>query len=407
MFDVEQVRGFFPVLDQEVHGRPLIYFDNAATMQMPEPVLQGIVSHYHADNANVHRGIHELSNRSTAKLEGAREEVAAFLGADSSDGIVFTAGTTASLNLVASSLGLDKRWRGARIVTTYAEHHSNFVPWQQLAKRLQGHFEVVGLTESGELDWGSLVQKLVGDGPTLLALTHASNVTGAITDVKRACALAHQMGATVVVDAAQSAPHLDIDVQDIGCDFLAFSGHKLGALTGVGVLYIAPDLRERLLPASFGGEMVDRVEVAKTTFERAPLRFEPGTPNYVGAYSLAEALRFMRTLDWAKVREHESSLVQRAEEGLRCMDGVRVLGNPERKTPLVSFVVEGVHSFDLASVLDAQGVAVRSGSSCAQPLLRDVCGVETMTRMSFAYYNTLDEVDRALELTEKIVHMLA
>lgn len=411
MFDVEAVRGDFPILGEKVHGRPLVYFDNAATMQMPRPVVEAVAQHYLHDNGNVHRGIHELSNRSTRKLEKARETVARFIGAANAHDIVFTSGTTGSLNLIATSLSIDSAFQGAHFIVTHAEHHSNFVPWQQAADRVRGTFEAVDLDENADVDMADLDRRIdaaasAGDAPVVLAITHASNVTGAVTDMRRACCIAHEHGAVAVVDAAQSAPHVSIDVGDMGCDFLAFSGHKLGSLTGIGVLYIAPEWQERLKPSAFGGEMVDRVRLGQTTFESAPLKFEAGTPNYVGALSLDAAIKYLESIGAEEAHAHERAIAEYARGRLETLPGVTVLGHPRTCTPLVSFVVDGAHPFDIATLLDARGIAVRSGTNCAQPLLADVFGLDTVVRMSFAYYNTEEEVDRALETLTQVIALL-
>lgn len=406
MFSPEAIRADFPLLREEVHNQRLIYLDNAATAQLPRSVTDVIAHHYAHDNANVHRGIHELSNRSTRALERARQAVAEFIGAPSPDCVVFTSGTTASINMVASSLGQSGALERSSVIVTHMEHHANFVPWQQAALRANARFEVAGLTEDTDLDFSQLEHILETQRTSVLALTHVSNVTGTVNDVARAAKLAHDHGALVVVDAAQSAPHLPLNVAELGCDALAFSGHKMHALTGIGVLYLSPHLREYLEPTVFGGEMVDKVSCTKTTFEKAPLRFEAGTPNYVGALSLGAAIDYLNGIDRTAAHLHEQSLTTHAEQRLRAIKGLKILGTPSQRGPVLSFTVEEAHPLDLAMLLNLKGVAVRSGSSCAQPLLNDVFGIKAMTRMSFALYNTHEEVDLAVDALEQAVALL-
>ncbi|MBR0403899.1 MAG: SufS family cysteine desulfurase [Eggerthellaceae bacterium] len=400
-----EIRRDFPILDQQVFGHPLIYLDNAATMQMPSPVLQAIVRHYHADNANVHRGIHALSERSTRALEDARERVCSFINARTSDEIVFTSGTTASLNMLADMLVGNLR-PGSAVVSTLMEHHANFVPWQQACERTGHPFLVVPLDERGDLDLYAYQDLLENHDVSLVAFTHVSNVLGTVNPITDIVELAHEHRALAVIDAAQSIRHEAIDVQAIDCDFLAFSGHKMGAPTGIGVLYGKYDLLENLQPVRFGGEMVDDVCVDRTTFAPPPLRFEAGTPNYVGAIGLAAAIDYLEYLRLDDVREREAQLVHYAEERLQRIPGLHILGNPKMRMGCVSFTVDGVHPFDLATMADKLGVALRSGNQCAQPLLHEANGVQNVTRLSPAFYNTVGEIDMAVTCIERIVKLL-
>ena len=405
MFDVQQVRNDFPILNQQVFGHPLVYLDNAATMQMPEPVVQAVLDHYHFDNANVHRGIHALSERSTRALEDARERVRAFVNARSSDEIVFTSGTTESLNMLADMVVGTLR-QGSAVVSTLMEHHANFVPWQQACARTGHPFLVMPLDEHGDLDLHAFRKLLREHDVSLVAVAHVSNVLGTVNPVADIVALAHEHGALAVVDAAQSIRHEAVDVQEIGCDFLAFSGHKMGGPTGVGVLYGRLDLLEGLQPVRFGGEMVDDVSVDVSTFAPPPLRFEAGTPNYVGAIGLAAAIDYLEGLGLDNVREREAKLIHCAEERLSRIPGLHVLGSPEARAGCVSFTVDGVHPFDLATMVDKLGVALRSGNQCAQPLLHEAYGVQNVTRLSPAFYNTVGEIDLAVAALERVVKLL-
>ena len=405
MLRVNDIRTDFPILDQDVFGHRFIYLDNAATTQMPEPVLQAIVHHYRNDNANVHRGIHALSERSTRALENARERVRSFINARSSDEIVFTSGATASLNMVASALVGTLRPESA-VVTTMMEHHANFVPWQQACERFGHPFLVIPLDVHGDLDLEAFKGLLAENDVALVAVTHVSNVLGTVNPIAKITALAHEGNAHVVVDAAQSVRHEMVDVQAMDCDFLAFSGHKMCGPTGIGVLYGKIELLGELNPVQFGGEMVDDVRVAHTTFAPPPLRFEPGTPNYVGAIGLAAAIDYLEALGLEKVRNREKQLIRYAETVLREMVGFSILGEPIERAGCISFAVDGVHPFDLATMVDKLGVALRSGNQCAQPLLYEAYNVGNITRVSPAFYNTFDEIDLAVSALSRVVELL-
>ncbi len=404
-FPVETVRRDFPILGQSVKGCPLVYLDNGATTQMPEPVLQEIVRHYHTDNANVHRGIHTLSERSTAALEAAREKVRAYLNAKQAEEIVFTKGTTDSVNTLARALE-PHIGEGDAIVASALEHHANFVPWQQLCLRTGAKFLVAPLDGNGDVDLGALGRLLSENRVALVAMTHVSNVTGTVNPVARIAGMAHEHGALMMVDAAQSIRHEEVDVQAIGCDFLAFSGHKTCAPTGIGVLYGRFEGLEKLSPVEFGGEMVDIVTTERTTFEALPLRFEAGTPNYVGARALGAALDYLEGLGRKAVRSWEHKLLAYAEERLSAVEGLKILGHPAHRAGCLSFTVKDVHPFDLAALLDTQGVALRSGNQCAQPLLHETYGIQNVTRLSPAFYNTREEIDACTAALKRVIPLL-
>ena len=405
MFDVQEIRKDFPILQQAVFGYPLVYLDNAATMQMPEPVLQAIARHYHTDNGNVHRGIHALSERSTRALESARERVRAFVNAESADEIVFTSGTTCALNMLAD-LWFGSNRAGGAVVTTMMEHHANFVPWQQACAKHGCEFLVAPLDGNGDLDLNKLEGLFDRRDVSLLAVTHVSNVLGTVNPIRRIIDMAHAHGVAVVVDAAQSIRHEIVDVQEMDCDFLAFSGHKMGAPTGIGVLYGKMSEFEGLRPVRFGGEMVGDVRVAETTFGKPPLRFEAGTPNYVGAIGLASAVDYLEALGRADVRAYEHALLAYAEERFAEIKGLEFLGNPRRRAGCLSFMIEGAHPFDIATLADKLGVAFRSGNQCAQPLLCEAYDVCNITRLSPAFYNTYYEIDRAVEVLQRVLSRL-
>lgn len=398
------VRSQFPILDQQVFGKPLVYMDNAATTQMPLCVLDAVTQHYMNQNANVHRATHELSGRATNAFEAARDTVARFIGASSSNSIVFTRGTTDSLNMLAMMLG-QRRKASFSALVSMLEHHSNFVPWQQVARRTGGSFATIPLDDRGDIDMGAFARMLEELPCGIVSVAHVSNVLGTVSPLERIISMAHEHGWLVSVDAAQSARHERIDVSALDCDFLSFSGHKMLGPTGIGVLYGKEELLDELPPVSFGGEMVDTVRKAATTFETAPLRFEAGTPNYVGAIALAAACDYLDSLDRDAICEREHALVAYAEECLMNVPSVTVLGSPRKRAGVVSFSVEGVHPFDIATLVDKMGVAIRAGNQCAQPLLNEVFELGTVARISPAFYNTFAEIDCAIKAIERAIAM--
>ena len=400
-FDWNTVRQDFPILGEEVHGRPLIYFDNAATTQKPRAVLDALQHYYEHDNANVHRGLHELSSRATEAYEGARQSVTRYLNAASADEIVFTRGTTESINLVAQAWGGKFLRPDNVILLTEMEHHSNLVPWQLLAERTGARLRFVPVREDGTLALDQL-QQLLTPEVKLFAFTHISNSLGTINPVADLCRQAHAVGALTLVDAAQSAGHLPLDVQELGCDFLAFSGHKMCGPTGSGALYGRGEVLETLPPWHGGGEMIVSVALEKSTFKRAPHRFEAGTPNIAGAIGLAAAIDYLEGIGRPAIFAHDSALAAYAAERLAELPGMRVLGPQDERGALVGFVMEGVHPHDLTTFADQQGLALRGGHHCNQPLMRKF-GLAGTTRASFYFYNTTAEIDRMMEILRAAV----
>jgi len=393
----QKIREDFPALDQTVNGHPLVYFDNAATSQKPRAVIDALVHYYERDNANVHRGIHELSNRATAAFEAARIRVARFINAPSSDEIVFTRGTTEGINLVANSWGSKNLKPGDQILLTEMEHHSNIVPWQMLAERTGAKLVYLPVTgDEGLLDLDRL-EPLLNSQVKLFAMVHVSNALGTVNPVAELCARARQLGVTTLVDAAQSAGHLPIDVQQMGCDFLVFSGHKLCGPTGIGVLYGRSELLNAMPPYQGGGDMILRVDFHQTTYKQAPHRFEAGTPNISGALALHAAMDYLDGIGLEHIWQHDQELASYAYERLSELKGIRLFGPKIGRTGLVSFLLSDVHAHDVVTVADQWGVALRGGHHCTQPLLRKL-GVESTARASFYFYNTKAEVDRLIEV---------
>lgn len=388
-----------------MHGQPLIYFDNAATSQKPRPVLDALRNYYEHDNANVHRGLHELSSRATAAYEGARQRVASYLGAASADEVIFTRGTTESINLVAQAWGGRFLRTEDVILLTEMEHHSNLVPWQLLAERTGARLRFLPVREDGSLALDQLPQLLTPE-VKLFAFTHVSNSLGTINPVAELCRLTRAQGAFSLVDAAQSAGHLPVDVQEIGCDFLAFSGHKMCGPTGIGALYGRAEILETMPPWQGGGEMIVSVSLEKSTFKKAPHRFEAGTPNIAGAIGLAAAIDYLESIGRSAIFTHDSELSAYAAEQLAALPGMRVLGPKEGRGALVGFVMDGVHPHDLTTFADRQGLALRGGHHCNQPLMRKI-GVPGTTRASFYFYNTIAEIDRMMEILRAAVRFFS
>lgn len=393
----------FPLLSREVHGRPLVYLDNAATTQKPRAVLEAMDGLYTTCNANVHRGIHTLSQEATALHEAARERVRAFLNARSTAEIIFTRGTTESLNLVASSFAEAFLHEGDEVVLTIMEHHSDIVPWQLARDRRGFTLRVVPMDDEGRLDLEAYAA-LLNERTRLVCCCHVSNVLGTVNPVREMARMAHDAGAYFLVDGAQSVPHFPVDVQELDCDFLAFSAHKLYGPTGVGVLYGKEELLERMPPYQGGGEMIARVTFEKTTFERLPFKFEAGTPDYVGTHGLAAAIDYVAGIGLDRIAAYEDQLTRHAMARMREIEGMRFFGTVEGKTSVVSFNVGRIHPMDLGTLLDHLGFAIRTGHHCAQPLMTR-CGVEGMARVSFALYNTVEEIDRFVEALQRVVRM--
>ena len=393
----------FPLLSREVHGRPLVYLDNAATTQKPRAVLEAMDCLYTTCNANVHRGIHTLSQEATALHEAARERVRAFLNARSTAEIIFTRGTTESLNLVASSFAEAFLHEGDEVILTVMEHHSDIVPWQLARDRRGFTLRVVPMDDEGRLDLEAYAS-LLNERTRLVCCCHVSNVLGTVNPVREMARMAHDAGAYFLVDGAQSVPHFPVDVQELDCDFLAFSAHKLYGPTGVGVLYGKEELLERMPPYQGGGEMIARVTFEKTTFERLPFKFEAGTPDYVGTHGLAAAIDYVASIGLDRIAAYEDQLTRHAMARMREIEDMRFFGTVEGKTSVVSFNVGQIHPMDLGTLLDHLGFAIRTGHHCAQPLMAR-CGVEGMARVSFALYNTVEEIDRFVEALQRVVRM--
>ena len=393
-------RDDFPILPKTVNGHPLVYLDNAASSQKPRQVIDAIRRYYEHDNANVHRGIHELSNRATEAYEGARQRVADYLNAGSRDEIIFTRGTTEGLNLVANTWALENLREGDTILLTEMEHHSNLVPWQMLARRIGAQLDFIEITgDDGQLDLQWLDEQLAR--ARLLSLTHVSNTLGSVNPVAEICARARAAGVITVVDAAQSTGHAPVDVQAIGCDFLAFSGHKTCGPTGIGVLYGRRELLEAMPPYQGGGEMIAKVEYRDVTFNVVPHKFEAGTPNVAGAVGLHAALDYLDAIGREAIFKHSQHLAKLACEQLGEIDGIRIFGPSEGRSGVVSFVLPDAHALDLATMADQKGVALRAGHHCNQPLLAKL-GVPATARASFYFYNTEAEVDRFIEVIHQV-----
>ena len=402
-YNVEEIRQDFPILQREVYGRPLIYLDNAATTQKPRSVVEAISNEYFSTNANVHRGVHFLSQKATDLHEAARERVRQFINARSTAEVLFTRGTTESLNLVASSFGEAFLKEGDEVIVSVMEHHSDIVPWQLLRERKGIVIRVIPMDDSGRLDLEAY-ERLFSERTRLVCVAHVSNVLGTVNPVKQMAATAHAHGAYMLVDGAQSIPHFKVDVQDLDCDFLTFSGHKIYGPTGIGVLYGRESLLEKMPPYQGGGEMLARVTFEHTTYERLPYKFEAGTPDYVGTHALAAAIDYVEALGMDEIAAHERRLTQYAMERLGAIKDMHLYGTTPDKDAVVAFNVGNIHPLDLGTLLDRLGIAIRTGHHCAQPLMQR-CGVEGMARASFALYNTMDEIDKLAEGIERVSKM--
>lgn len=403
MFDLEKIRKDFPILERQVHERPLVYLDNAATTQKPRCVVEAMVSEYYESNANVHRGVHFLSQQATEMHEGARERVRSFINAHSIEEVVYTRGTTEGLNLVAFSYGEAFLNPGDEVILTVMEHHSNIVPWQMLRERKGINIKVVSMDDKGNLLLDEYEQ-LFTPKTRLVCVAHVSNVLGAVNPVKRMAEIAHAHGAHILVDGAQSVPHFKVDVQKLDCDFLVFSGHKVYGPTGIGVLYGRKELLEQMPPYQGGGEMIARVSFEKTTYERLPYKFEAGTPDYVGSHALAVALDYVEGIGFENIVAHEQMLTRYAMERMSEIKGMKLYGETAEKDAVVAFNIGDIHPLDLGTLLDHLGIAIRTGHHCAQPLMAR-CGVEGMARASFALYNTKEEIDALVAGIERVSKM--
>ena len=391
MYDIIKVREDFPILSREVYGKPLVYLDNAATTQKPLCVLDAMREEYLNVNANVHRGVHYLSQQATDLHEAAREKVRQFINAEKTEEIVFTRGTTEAINLVASSFCESQMKEGDEVLVSEMEHHSNIVSWQLQAMKRGIVVKHLPITDKGELCLDSL-ESLISDKTKIISIAHVSNVLGTVNPVEEIIKTAHAHGIPVLVDGAQSAPHFKVDVQAMDCDFFAFSGHKMYGPTGIGVLYGKEKWLEKLPPYQGGGEMIDKVTWEKTTFERLPFKFEAGTPDYIATHGLATAIDYLNCVGLDSVKAHEAELTRYCMEQLRTIDGMRIFGEAEHKDAVVSFLVGDIHHLDMGTLLDRLGIAVRTGHHCAHPLM-DRLGISGTVRASFALYNTKEEID--------------
>ena len=402
-YDIAKIREDFPILSREVYGKPLVYLDNAATTQKPRQVVDAMVEEYYNVNANVHRGVHYLSQRATDLHEAAREKVRAFINAGKTEEIIFTRGTTESLNLVASSFCDAFMKEGDEVIVSTMEHHSNIVPWQLQASKKGIVLKVIPMNEKGEI-LQDAYEQLFTERTKIVSITHVSNVLGTVNPVKEMIAVAHAHGVPVMVDGAQSAPHFAVDVQDLDCDFYAFSGHKMYGPTGVGVLYGKEEWLDKMPPYQGGGEMIEHVTFEKTTFERLPFKFEAGTPDYVATHGLATAIDYITALGMDNISAHEKMLTQYAMQQMATIDGMRFFGEAEGKDAVVSFLVKDIHHLDMGTLLDRLGIAVRTGHHCAQPLM-DRLGILGTVRASFALYNTKEEVDALVAGIRRVAQM--
>lgn len=401
--DINKIRQDFPILSRTVYDRPLVYLDNAATTQKPRQVVEAITEEYYNVNANVHRGVHYLSQKATDLHEEAREKVRAFINAKSTSEIVFTRGTTESLNLVVSSYAEAFMQEGDEVIVSVMEHHSNIVPWQLQAAKRGISIRVIPMDDRGNLDLEEY-RKLFTERTRMVSVTQVSNVLGTINPVKEMIEIAHQHGVPFMVDGAQSAPHMRVDVQALDCDFFAFSGHKMYGPTGVGVLYGKEDWLDRLPPYQGGGEMIESVSFEKTVFERLPFKFEAGTPDYVATHGLATAIDYINELGIDNIQRHEQELTQYAMKRLSEIENIRIFGQSDRKDAVVSFLVGDIHHLDMGTLLDRLGIAVRTGHHCAQPLMLRL-GIQGTVRASFALYNTKDEIDVLVEGIRRVSRM--
>ncbi|PKM04849.1 MAG: cysteine desulfurase CsdA [Gammaproteobacteria bacterium HGW-Gammaproteobacteria-6] len=403
-FDPERIRADFPILHQQVNGHPLVYLDNAATTQKPQAVIQAIVDYYSQDNSNVHRGAHALADRATQKFEAARARVAAFINAPEARQIIWTKGTTESINLVANSWGRSTLKAGDRILVSAMEHHANIVPWQMIAAERGAHVEAIPVDAAGTLDLAAL-ESMLDERVKMVACGHVSNALGTINPVEQIVRLAHAAGALCLIDGAQAIGHWPVDVQALDCDFYVFSAHKLFGPTGLGVLFGKAELLEAMPPYQGGGEMIETVSFAGTTYNQLPYKFEAGTPDIAGVIALGAAVDYVNGLDRQAAAEHEQALLAYAMEKAQSVPGLTLVGTAPHKAAVLSFLLEGAHPHDVGMLLDQQGVAVRTGNHCAQPIM-DQYGIPGTVRASFSIYNTFADVDRLFEALEKVRQFL-
>lgn len=401
--DIQRIREDFPILKRNVYDKPLVYFDNSATTQKPRQVVEKIVEEYYNVNSNVHRGVHFLSQQATDAHEAARERVRAFINAQSTNEIVFTRGTTEAINLVASSFSDEYLEAGDEVIISAMEHHSNIVPWQIQAFKKGISLQVIPINERGELDMDAY-RGLFSDKTRLVSITHTSNVLGTVNPAKELIAIAHEHDVPVLIDGAQAVPHLPVDVQDLDADFYAFSGHKIYAPTGIGVLYGKEEWLNKLPPYQGGGEMIASVSFEKTVFNELPYKFEAGTPDYIGSTALAEALSYVDRIGIQQIAAYEDELLQYATVRMKEIPGMRIFGESDHKGAIISFLVGDIHPYDMGLLLDRLGIAVRTGHHCAEPLMHAL-GIDGTIRASFSFYNTKEEIDYFIESLKKVIAM--
>ena len=404
MLDIESIRKEFPILAREVHGKPLVYFDNGATTQKPQCVLDRIMRSYTLENSNIHRGVHYLSGVATEAHEAARQRVADFIGAHSKDEILFTRGTTESINLVARTLADQICHEGDEIVVTTMEHHSNIVPWQMACERTGAVLRVAPINEHGELILSEF-EALLSERTKIVSVAHVSNVLGTVNPVAEIIRIAHKYGAKVLIDGAQAIAHIPVNVVELDADFYAFSGHKVYAPNGIGVLYGKREILDAMPPFMGGGEMIETVRFEKTTYNKLPYKYEAGTPDYVGSCALATALDYISAIGMKEIAEYEHELLTYATEKIKEIEGVRIIGEAKEKSGVLSFVVEGVHPYDIGMMLDKLGIAIRTGHHCAEPLV-DWFGIPGTARASFAFYNTKEEIDYFISSLKRVLMIL-
>lgn len=403
--DVAKIRREFPLLCETVHGKPLVYFDNGATSQKPQAVIDAINRYYCQENSNIHRGVHHLSEQATAAYEAARVKVRQFINAGTTAEVIFVRGTTEAINLVAQSYGRTFLRQGDEVIISAMEHHSNIVPWQMLAQQVGARLRVIPINHDGEIVMDEFL-KLFNAKTKFVSVTHVSNALGTVVPVKEIVKIAHEHGVPVMLDGAQAVPHLKIDVQDLDCDFYAFSGHKMFGPTGVGVLYGKQELLEKMPPYQGGGDMISLVTFEKTHYNVLPYKFEAGTPHIAGGIGLGAAVDYLAGLVWPQVVEHEDALLGYATDALKTIDGVRIIGTAKHKAGVLSFVLEHVHPHDVGTILDQEGVAVRAGHHCAMPVMQRF-GVPATTRASFAFYNSMEEVDILVKAIHRVKEVFA
>lgn len=399
--NIEKIRSQFPVLHQEVNGKPLVYLDNAATNQKPQRVIDALQHYYTTDNANIHRGIHTLAERATTAFEDTRKAVAKFIGANEPEEIIFTKGTTESINLVAQSWGSTYLNEGDEVLISTLEHHSNIVPWQMICERQKAHLKIMPINMAGEILLEE-VKAQINDKTKIIAVNHASNSLGTINPIAELTALAHQHGAKILIDGAQGTAHLPLDVKQLGVDFYAFSAHKMYGPTGTGVLYGKREVLEKMPPYQGGGEMIKDVSFEKTTYNDIPYKFEAGTPGIANVIALHEAIKFMEEVGKENIAAYEDELLAYATAAMQKIEGLKIIGTAEKKVSVISFEIEGIHHFDLGMWLDAKGIAARTGHHCTQPLMT-FYGIEGTTRVSFSVYNTKEEIDRLVTALREII----